>query len=602
MESLNSKAWNENYKYERLYRNLYNPEFYLVAYQRIQAKPGNMTPGADNKTIDGMSLKRINTIIDNIKDHSYQPTPVKRTYIPKSNGKKRPLGVPSFDDKLLQEVIRLILESIYEPTFSKQSHGFRPNKSCHTALTYVQRNFTGTKWFIEGDIRGCFDTIDHHILMRILRKRIADERFLDLLWKFLRAGYMENWIYHNTYSGTPQGSIISPILANIFLNELDGYIVKYAKQFNQGKHRKISLENNKIRGRLHRLRRYFKKNKAAMTPEQKDCFIATIKELQRNIRLIQCSDPMDNEFKRVYYVRYADDFLIGVIGNKNDAELIKRDVGDFIREQLCLEMSDEKTLITHGHDFARFLGYNVAIYKGNFNKRSTKGYTSRTNNGIIQLYVPHDKWFKRLLSYGALKIKYDKCRGNKEIWKPNRRPYLFHLDDLEILNQYNAEIRGLYNFYRLANNASVLTNFGYVMRYSMLKTYAGKYQTRISKILRKYRFGKDFAVEYPKRDGMGREIFYNKGFCRDTQLRSGNPDIIAKVFENYGRNSLIKRLRAEKCENCGLENVPIEVHHIRKLKDLSGKKGWEIAMLGRRRKTLTLCVSCHDKLHAGKLD
>ena len=207
LESLKSKACNKSYKYERLYRNLYNPQFYLLAYQRIQAKPGNMTAGTDGKTIDGMGMARINALIEKMRDFSYQPNPARRTYIPKSNGKMRPLGIPSFDDKLIQEVVRLILESIYEPTFSDYSHGFRINRSCHTALKYVQKYFTGTKWFVEGDIKGCFDNVDHHVLIAILRKRIADEYFIGLLWKFLKAGYMEDWNYHNTYSGTPQGSL-----------------------------------------------------------------------------------------------------------------------------------------------------------------------------------------------------------------------------------------------------------------------------------------------------------------------------------------------------------------------------------------------------------
>ena len=168
--SLSSKACNSNYQYQRLYRNLYNPDFYLLAYQRIQAKQGNMTAGTDGKT--------------------YQPAPARRTYIPKANGKKRPLGIPSFDDKLVQEVVRMILESIYEPTFLNTSHGFRPKRSCHTALQYVQKNFTGVKWFVEGDIKGCFDHVDHHVLVNILRRRIQDEHFIGLIWKFLKAGYM----------------------------------------------------------------------------------------------------------------------------------------------------------------------------------------------------------------------------------------------------------------------------------------------------------------------------------------------------------------------------------------------------------------------------
>ena len=263
LESLKSKACNKSYKYERLYRNLYNPQFYLLAYQRIQAKPGNMTAGTDGKTIDGMGMARINALIEKMRDFSYQPNPARRTYIPKSNGKMRPLGIPSFDDKLIQEVVRLILESIYEPTFSDYSHGFRINRSCHTALKYVQKYFTGTKWFVEGDIKGCFDNVDHHVLIAILRKRIADEHFIGLLWKFLKAGYMEDWNYHNTYSGTPQGSIISPILANIYMNELDSYMAEYAEKFNCGNRRKINPAFKKkldvCRGKEQRLKRNISK-------------------------------------------------------------------------------------------------------------------------------------------------------------------------------------------------------------------------------------------------------------------------------------------------------------------------------------------------------
>ena len=603
LESLKSKACNENYKYQRLYRNLYNPQFYLLAYQRIQANPGNMTAGTDGKTIDGMGIKRINALIEKVRDFSYQPHPARRTYIPKANGKMRPLGIPSFDDKLIQEVVRLILESIYEPTFSNQSHGFRMGRSCHTALKYVQKYFTGTKWFVEGDIKGCFDNVDHHVLMHILRKRIADEHFIGLLWKFLKAGYMEDWNYHNTYSGTPQGSIISPILANIYMNELDNYMQEYANRFNCGKHRKINPTFKKkldiCRGKEQRLKR----NAAKMSDEEKEQLIAEIKELRRSLRSMPYSDQMDENYKRVFYVRYADDFLIGVIGSKADAEQIKKDVGSFIRENLHLEMSEEKTLITHGHNFAKFLGYEITVSKDGFNKKTKTGFTRRVNSGKVLLYIPHDKWLKRLLTYDALKIKYDKQHDNKEIWEPVRRSCLLHLDDLEILNQYNAEIRGLYNYYRLANNVSVLNNFYYVMRYSMLKTFAGKYRTRISRIIRKYRKGKDFAVEYLQKNGkVGQTLFYNKGFCRDTKVGKENPDIVARAVENYGSNSLIKRLKANKCEWCGAENVPLEMHHIRKLKDLKGRKQWEIAMIGRKRKTMALCVNCHDKLHAGKLD
>ena len=242
-----------SYKYERLYRILFNEDMFSVAYQRIYAKQGNMTPGTDGKTIDQMSVQRIEKLIESLKTEAYQPKPARRVYIPKKNGKERPLGIPSFEDKLVQEVIRMILEAIYEEHFEYTSHGFRPHRSCHTALTQVQEKFTGVKWFIEGDIKGFFDNINHDILVDTLKERISDERFLRLIRKFLKAGYIERWRFQNTYSGTPQGGIISPILANIYLDRFDKYIKEYAEKFNKGERRRISSEYRRLNNKKTRL-------------------------------------------------------------------------------------------------------------------------------------------------------------------------------------------------------------------------------------------------------------------------------------------------------------------------------------------------------------
>ena len=603
LESLISKAANEDYHYKRLYRNLYNPEFFLLAYERIQAKPGNMTAGNDGNTIDGMSMKRIDSLIQRIKDFSYQPKPARRTYIPKANGKMRPLGIPAFDDKLVQEVVRMILESIYEPTFQNSSHGFRPKRSCHTALQYIKRNYTGVKWFVEGDIKGCFDNVDHHVLVRILRRRIKDEYFISLIWKFLKAGYMEDWVYHNTYSGTPQGSLISPILANIYLNELDVFMAKYAESFNCGKGRKINPAYKKPLDVRRGKQEWLKRNSAKISEEKRQKVMAEIQELNNYLSTVPYSDPMDTEYKRVVYVRYADDFLIGVIGSKEDAKQVKIDVGEFIKEQLHLEMSPEKTLITHGNDFARFLGYLVTVSREQNRTRTKNGFTRRTYVGKVKLYVPKEKWLNRLLSYGALKISYDKAHGNKEVWEPVRRPGLIRLDDIEILNQYNAEVRGMYNYYRLANNATVLNAFVYVMKYSMYKTFAGKYRTSMRKIIRKYCRNKDFTVSYQTKSGTKSVVFYNQGVRRnDKVIATENPDIIGRTNENRRYTRLTDRLQGHVCEFCGAETENIEIHHIRKLKDLSGKAEWERHMIARKRKTMALCHSCHVKLHNGKLD
>lgn len=602
LESLSSKACNSNYQYQRLYRNLYNPEFYLTAYQKIQAKQGSMTAGTDGKTVDGMGMKRINALIAKLRDFRYQPSPARRTYIPKANGKKRPLGIPSFDDKLVQEVVRMILESIYEPTFLNTSHGFRPKRSCHTALQYVQKNFTGVKWFVEGDIKGCFDHVDHHVLVNILRRRIQDEHFIGLIWKFLKAGYMEDWVYHNTYSGTPQGSIISPILANIYLNELDVFMAQYAQTFRQGDKRRINPDYKKTLDKRRGKQEWLKRNEHKISQEQKAAVKAEIDEINQYLRTIPYVDPMDDGYKRLVYVRYADDFLIGVIGSKVDAKQVKADVGQFIRQQLHLELSQEKTLITHGSDFAQFLSFQITASTEQNSTRTKAGYIKRSYTGRIKLYVPKEKWLKRLLSYGALKIQYDKNNGNKEIWEPICRSGLRNLDDLEILNQYNAEIRGLYNYYRIAHNATVLNNFLYVMKYSMYKTFAGKYRTSMRKIIQKYTKNRVFVITYQGKSGEKSVVFYNQGMRRDTHVSATDPDIIGRARENRNYTSLVQRLRGCQCEWCGAIDVEIEIHHVKKLKDLSGRAEWERHMIARRRKTMALCHNCHVKLHAGKLD
>lgn len=221
-------------KFDKLFTKLYNIDLWLMAYESIASKPGNMTKGADYRTVDGMSMERIQAVITDLKASRYKPTPVRRVYVRKANGKLRPIGIPSFEDKLLQTVARFLLEAIYEPTFSDASHGFRPRRSCHTALEQVKR-MTGTKWWIEGDIAGFFDSLDHGILGSILGQRISDRRFLHLIEQFLRAGYVEDWQYHKTHSGTPQGGNLSPILSNVYLNELDQWMTAKIAEFNKGK-------------------------------------------------------------------------------------------------------------------------------------------------------------------------------------------------------------------------------------------------------------------------------------------------------------------------------------------------------------------------------
>lgn len=598
LSSLKDHSSNRSYIFERLYRNLYNRELFLLAYENIYASQGNMTKGSDGKTIDGMSLNRIDRIIASLKNESYQPQPSRRTYIPKKNGKMRPLGIPSFDDKLVQECVRMLLEAIYEGSFANISHGFRPNRSCHTALSQVQVCFTGAKWFVEGDIKGYFDSINHEIIIGILRERIEDDRFLRLIRKFLRAGYLEDWNYHNTYSGTPQGGIISPILANIYLDKLDKFMIKLKKEFDCGEQRKTTPDANKLARQLMLLR---KELSNAETEGEKQALLQKIKSVGQERLKFPQRDQFDSRYKRIQYVRYADDFLIGVIGSKEDAVWIKEQVGTFLESQLQLELSQDKTLITHSKKRARFLGYDIYVRRTNAAKRNKKGHLTRSLNGSVCLEVPHDLIRKKLLDYGVMTI--EKNVYGKDIWKAKARYYLKDNDDLEILDQYNSEIRGFRNYYRIANNAAHVNSFGYIMQYSMFKTFATKYRTSMRKMIGKLRIGKNFGVQYTNKKGKKKtRLFYNEGFARKPAQKQAIVDHIPKTVMYSSRTSLMARLSARQCELCGKTDCEIEIHHVRKLKDLKGKGYWEHFMIARNRKTLALCLDCHKKLHMGKLN
>ena len=586
LNSLAKHSRQPDYKFERLYRLLFNEQMYYVAYQRIYAKEGNMTKGADNKTIDRMNISRIEKLIGLLKDESYQPVPSRRVYIPKKNGKKRPLGIPAFNDKLLQEVVRMILEAIYEGSFDMNSHGFRPKRSCHTALKQIQQTFNGARWFIEGDIKGFFDNIDHGVMISILEKRISDERFLRLIRKFLNAGYLENWTYHKTYSGTPQGGIISPMLANIYLDQLDRYMREYIQRFDKGKERADNPERVKFE---YGKRMAVLKLKKVKDKEKRKSIVREIKGYDKGRAAIPCGVDMDENFRRLKYVRYADDFLCAVIGTKAEAETIKQDIKMFLQERLALELSEEKTLITHGRKSAKFLGYEIYVRKSAQTKRNKAGKLTRPYNNKIYLRMPLEAMRKKLFDYDALQIK---VHNGKEQYKPKHRTYLINNDDLEILERYNSEIRGFYNFYSLANNCHSLHTFKYVMEYSMYKTFAAKYKTTVVKICKKYKNNKGKTLM---------RQFYHDGFKRKKQNYAQCYDRMPTRYQS-SPTSLVARLKACKCELCGKENVKLDMHHVRKLKNLQGKEDWEKHMIARKRKTIALCRSCHKRVDGGWMD
>ena len=594
LNSLNEHSKDSSYKFERLYRLLFNEELFYVAYQKIASNEGSTTKGSDGRSIDGMSLARIETLIASLKDESYQPHPSRRVHIPKKNGKMRPLGIPAFEDKLVQEVVRMILEAIYEGHFETTSHGFRPKRSCHTALLHIQKTFNGAKWFIEGDIKGFFDNIDHDVLVQILRERISDDRFIRLIRKFLKAGYVEDWTFHNTYSGMPQGGIVSPILANIYLDKLDKYVKEYIRHFDMGTKRRPGKESNDLANERKRTVRKLKKIKDGT---EKAALVARLKAIEQERAAFPSGDEMDGSYRRLKYIRYADDFILGVIGSKEDALRIKEDIKSFLSESLALELSEEKTLITHTGKSAKFLGYEITVTRNNHQRRDVQGRLRRTYGKRVRLNVSMATLRDKLLEYGAMEIK---LRNGKEIWKPKCRSGLIFNDDLEILDRYNRETVGFCNYYLIANNCVVLHNFRYIMEYSMYKTFAGKYRSTVRKINKKYRLNKLFTVKYEQKGVIKSRTFYKTSFKRRTTAFNGSCDIEPYSIADVSRTNLTDRLKAEKCELCGATGKLI-MHHVRNLKDLKGKESWKRLMSARKRKTIALCPSCHRLRHLGKV-
>jgi group II intron reverse transcriptase/maturase len=589
-------AQNKEYVFDRLYRNLFNPDFYLLAYSNIYANEGNMTAGTDPETIDGFNTEKVQTIIARLRQETYCPNPVRRVYIPKKNGKLRPLGIPSFTDKLVQEVVRMLLQAIYEPVFKDTSHGFRPGRSCHTALVQIKTTCKGTNWAIEGDIQGFFDNINHTRLLQLLARKIADGRLLSLIGKFLRAGYMEFRQVHNTLTGTPQGGIVSPILANIYLHELDVYMEALCKHHTTTGTRQANPAYQELN-----MARYL---------ARKNGDYAKAETLLKSMRVMHVQDPLDPNYIKVKYCRYADDFIVMIIGSKQLAEQIREEIRVFL-ETLGLILSQEKTVITHLVDRrVRFLGYEISKTQENSKlTENTQGVKKRAANGTIQLLVPAD----------VIREKLEPFVRNGKATHHNARVNAPLLDTLTL---YNAEIRGLYNYYCLATDVSTkIGKFKYFHYYSLLKTVARKEKCSIAQVLDKYGIDvklkqksgtrKLFGVKYQTNKGDKTLTYFDEPLKKKNQPAQGNAAQGVLNLTYPLRHQIIDRLNANKCELCGYQSDSpgeFQVHHIRKLRDIKQKyqkrgkhiPNWVLAMASLNRKTLVVCRPCHLAIHSGQ--
>ena len=562
----------------QLYRQMFNKNLYLLAYGNIYSNQGAMTPGASEETADGMSEDKIDQITGLMRQERYRFTPARRVYIPKKNGKLRPLGLPSWSDKLVGEVVRLLLEAYYDPGFSGRSHGFRRKRGCHTALREIGDTWTGTTWFIEGDISDCFGSLDHDILLGILAEKIQDQRFLRLIRNMLKAGYLEDWDYRETLSGSPQGGVVSPILSNIYLDKLDRYVEQeLIPQYTRGARREGNREYARIAGQKRRAR------------ERGDR--AAARELEKRLSRLPYGDPMDPGYRRLRYLRYADDHILGFIGPKAEAEEIKAKLAGFLRETLRLELSQPKTLITHARSQpARFLGYDIIVQHNN--TKRTGG--QRMTNGKIALKVPPD-------------VVKAQCARYRQRGEPSHRLELQNLHDYDIVRTYGAEYRGVVNYYLLAQDVWRLGHLEWNALTSMLKTLAAKHGSTVSKMAARHQ------VKIKTGDGL-RSCFEARKHREDKKglvarfggipLRQDRRAVIhdpETTLAVHPRKELISRLRRRECELCET-GTTVAVHQVTGIKALGqagpGQPAWAILMAKMRRKTLIVCAPCHEWIHA----
>lgn len=582
-----------------LFRLLASPVIWEMAYESIARNDGDATPGYDGTSLDGFSRERMQSVIDRVMTGTYRFTPARRVYIPKTSGGRRPLGIPNGDAKLVQAAARLILERIYEPVFSERSHGFRVGRSCHTALVEIYNTWKGVAWLVEVDIKSFFDTIDHDRLLSLIARRVDDKQFIRLIRGMLEAGYAEQWVFHRTYSGTPQGGVISPLLANIYLHELDQFMESEIESFECGAKRRAYPEwrrtTRNISYRRERIRMLRARNAALSEIEP---YLAEIRELKARQLSLPGQDPMDFGYRRLRYCRYADDFLIGVIGTRADAEQVLAKVTAFI-EATGLQVSPEKTRVVKATEGAVFLGYEVRTYNVRAVRKDTRTDRLRATRrmggaGVVQLHIP----VERLRRFA----KEHRC-GDFGSMRSRSDPRRLHLDGAEIVFAYNAEMRGLANYYALGHDFRQLRRLAYLWRRSLLNTLGHKYKTPSQQIQSRLKQPDGRLRWFYMVNGKSRYVtVWDMKDLNPVPRKSGRVDHKASAaWLTVSRTSLIDRLNAKVCQACGATNTKVEVHHARPLRDLADARPIERAKAGRLRRRVVLCVDCHNKLHAGRL-
>jgi group II intron reverse transcriptase/maturase len=558
------------------YNGLFQPDIYKIAYEEIKGKHGNTTPGCVKQTLDGINLAWIDKTIAAMKDRSFQFKPVLRKYIPKPNGKLRPLGIPTPKDKVIQQAMRLLLEPLFEPEFLDCSYGFRPGRSTHDALKRI-RQWTGATWIIEGDIKGCFDNINHAKLAKLLETKVEDKNLMDLYWKAVKVDYINSGHTEpHSLTGVPQGGVLSPLLSNIYMHELDVYVTNTViPQFST----KTSVKGS----------------------QQPAAYTAALKELRearqsgdgkaiRRAERQRMSTPsvLLNDTK-IRYVRYADDWIIALSSSYEAAQQIKLQVRDFLKSHLDLELSEDKTKITHlPTDRAKFLGTYIRRHNRKYSSSRLKkiGQTlNKTSNSRIQLEAPTNLLVAKLADLGYYDLTAKRPRAITK-W--------IYMKPKEIISRYNAVIRGYDNYYSFVDNKPMMRYLMWILEYSMVFTFCRKWNISVPKVFKK--LGKSLSYE-----AGGKTYKLLKPDLKPTPLKFtmiGQPNLPdpekLKYFSTRSHFSL-----DQSCVLCGA--TPIQMHHIRHLRH-NKAKGISKIMASLNRKQIPLCKPCHNTVHRGKYD
>ncbi len=570
-----------------LWKLLTSPEWLAQAWEQIRRNRGSQTAGIDNKTALDVDINLIHKLAEELRTGKYRPKPVRRVLIPKANGKTRPLGIPTIKDRIVQQAVKMLLEPIFEADFLNCSHGFRQGRSTHTALRDVARSYPPTSWIIEGDIEACFDNISHAKLLNRIGNRLADEKVLNLIRLFLKAGYMEDWRYHKTYSGTAQGGIISPLLANIFLHQLDEYIEKELDANRSQSQKQLNSRRNPeycvIERRITRLRRKLRETDR----EGHRLITGELRELERQRKRIPFLAKEKKHPCKVKYVRYADDFVLLIVGAKSEAEAIRNKVKERLSE-MGLSLNEGKTKITHWSRTVPFLGYNI---KGKLKERGV---------GIrAGLMIPQERKQK-------VKDTVKQICG------------YYHIPEADAMNQLSAVYRGWSNYYRYATSPQrAFNDIAYYVWSEYAHLLARKQKSSIAKMIRRER--EAGRLRQVKKNNRLRTTFQTKVGNRTMTLDNFPPQsgqirtvpngqewrvdlkpVIAMSWQS-GR-SLTTRLAALDrangvCEGCK-EKAIEDIHH---RVPIRGRAFLARVMSDQRQKetAIALCKGCHLEAHGG---